>query len=534
MKRFFVAFIFPLVSATFLAAQPSAPNPRSIPSTAYQVDVGGRLVFVEKFRDVNYAAFPLAAPAEISIHVTSPIKTCNISPHSAGIHGTTEGSTLRFHLERPRYLVVTINDGEKLFLFADVPDPAAPKTGQHGVVSVLDFGVDPTGARVDTVRLQSAVDRVAADKGVLYFPRGVYLTGTLSLKTDSTLYLAEGARLLGSTRHEDYPVEPGFDEAEIRWDPDLWLKQGFDVAYRQLIRIDGARNVRIAGPGTIEGQGRILLGGATGRLIAGIGNKNAPKIAGPQPVNIHLIAVRRSSGVTVEGVTLLDSPMYNAHVVGADHVTFRNVKIVSDPNVVNTDGIDPDSSRDVLIDHCFFYDADDCVSVKTSGQSRVKGDSERITVRRSVFLTRTSAVKLGTEMYVGGQRDIVFEDNDVLETGRAINISNEGPWGFERIRFTGFRIERFAWHKLQFPVHIHVETRHPDNAAGWIHDVTLEDIAVEVEPPADSQIAGLRPGHDVRGIRFVNYSIAGRIRVNADDAHVTIGPFVSDVTFTRK
>ncbi|MFB3902500.1 MAG: glycoside hydrolase family 28 protein [Acidobacteriota bacterium] len=489
---------------------------------------------MEKFRTISYAAFECPAPVEVTVRTASPVKTFNVSPHSAGLRAGADASGLSFRLDRPRQLVVTVNGGEKLLLFADPPDPAAPKPGDPGVINVLETGVDPTGGRLETARLQAAIDRVAAAKGVLYFPAGVYLTGSLSLKSDLTLYLAEGARLLGSDDPGDYPVDPGFDEANIRWDPELWLKlPGVDVSYRRLLLIDEATNVRVAGRGTIEGNGKALLGGATGREIAAVGSKTKPHIPGPKPVNIHLILIRRSSGVVFEDVTLLDSPMYNAHVLASDHVTFRNVKMVSDQTVVNTDGIDPDSSRDVLIERCFFLCADDCVSVKTSGQSRVRGDAERITVRHCVFLTRTSAVKLGTEIYVGRQRDIVFEDNDVLETGRGINISSEGHYGYERIRFTGFRIERFDWHRLQFPVHIHVEPRHPDGAAGWIHDVLLQDLKAEVEPPARSRIAGFSAEHDVRGVRFVNYTVAGRVRLDAADAGVQIGPYVSDVTFTR-
>lgn len=532
VPRLLLAFL-----GSFVLAAASAPPPslRSVPSEAYEVEVEGRPVFVEKFRDLSYAAFDCGSPLTVMVRTKAPVRTFNVSPHSAGLRATPAGSTLSFRLDRPRQLVVTINGGEKLLLFANPPDPGAPKPGDPGVVNVLDLDIDATGRRLETAKLQQAVDRVAAARGTLYFPAGVYLTGSLSLKSNLTVYLAEGARLLGSPNQADYPVDPGFDEANIRFDPELWLKlPGFDISYRRLLLVDGATNVRVAGRGTIEGQGKILLGGVTSRPIAAVGSKNRPDATGPHPVNIHLILVRSSSGVTFEGVTLLDSPMYNAHLVGSDHVTFRNVKLVSDQTVVNTDGIDPDSSRDVLIEDCFILGADDSVSVKTSGQNRIRGDAERITVRRCVFVTKTSAVKLGTEMYVGAHRDILFEDNDVLETGRGINLSSQGEFGYERIRFRGFRIERFAWHRRQFPVHIHVEPRDPDQAAGWIHDVLIEDLSTETEPPEASVIEGYAAKHDVRGVRFVNYRPAGRVRLNAADANVKIGPFVSDVTFVAK
>lgn len=498
-----------LVSAAPAAGQ---HNPRAVSSRVYRVDVDGRPLFTEAFRGVNFASFNLAGSAEISVRTPQPVRSFEISPHAAGIKASIESGELRFTLDRPRYLVITVNDGEKLFLFADPARTRDPEPGRNGVVNVLGFGVDPTGGHVDTRLLQRAIDQVATAKGVLYFPPGVYLTGTLSLKSNLTLHLAEGARLLASANPDDFPVDPGFDEADLRHDPALWVRMGgSDVAYRQFLLVDGARNVCVTGRGMIDGRGQTL-----------------------RPLrNIMFVMIRRSSDVLVEGVTLLDSPMYNVQILASNHVTLRRVKIVSDQDVANTDGIDPNSSRDVLVDHCFVFTADDCIAVKTSGQSRLGGDAERITVRDCVLTSRTSGIKLGTETFAGAHRDLLFENNDLLEADRAINLSCEDGYGFERVRFVGLRIERLLGRRVQFPVHIHVERRHPEGKAGYIRDVLLQDLSVEHEYPEPSRLEGLSPGRDVRGIHFVNYTIAGRVRLDAADANVKVGPFVSDVTFTR-
>lgn len=496
-----------------VGARPPPPNPRAAASTAYTVEVDEQPVFTEKFRNVSFAAWPFTGAVEVLVTAREPIRDFNISPHSAGIVATAAGSILRFKLDRPRHLVVTVNHGEKLLLFADPPDPRAPRPGDPGVVSVLDLGVDATGSRLETARLQAAIDRVASAKGTLYFPAGIYLSGMLSLKSDLTLHLAAGARLLASDNPADFPVDEGFDEADLKHDPALWVKMGgSDVAYRQFILVDNARNVRVSGPGIIEGRGRTL-----------------------RPLkNIMFVVVRRSSHITFDRVTLLDSPMYNVHLLASDHITLRRVKIVSDQEVHNTDGIDPDSSRDVLVQDCFVFTGDDCIAIKTSGQNRLGGDAERITVRNCVLTSRTSGIKLGTETFAGAHRDIFFENNDLLEADRAINLSSEDGHGFERIRFIGLRVERLLGRRVQFPVHLHVERRHPAGAAGRIHDILLQDLSIEHEYPTPSRLDGLSPEHDVRGVRFVNYTVAGRVRLNAADANVKIGPFVSEVTFTAQ
>jgi len=513
VRNLLSAMLAALALSAPVGARPQPPDTRAVASSAYTVEIAGQPVFTEKFRDVNFAAWRFTGTVEVSVTAHEPVRDFNISPHSAGIAATAVGSILRFKLDRPRHLVVTVNGGEKHFLFADPPDPGAPRPGDPGVFNVLDFGIDATGARLETARLQQAIDRVAAAKGTLYFPPGVYLSGMLSLKSDLTLHLAEGARLLASDNPADFPVDEGFDEANIRHDPALWVKAGgSDVAYRQFILVDGAHNVRVSGPGIIEGRGRIL-----------------------RPLkNIMFVVVRSSSDVEFDGVTLLDSPMYNVHLLASDHVTLRRVKIVSDQEVHNTDGIDPNSSRDVLVEDCFVFTGDDCIAIKTSGQNRLGGDAGRITVRNCVLTSRTSGIKLGTETFAGAHSDILFDDNDILEADRAINLSSEDGHGFERIRLIGLRVERLLGRRVQFPVHIHVERRHPQGAAGRIHDVLLQDISIAEEYSSPSRLDGLSPEHDVRGIRFVNYKVAGRVRLDADDANVKIGPFVSDVTFTAQ
>lgn len=521
-----------LAAAFAVPAFARAAHPAPAASSNWEVEAGAKKVFVEQFRGASFASIPVGRnPVAVTVRGREPVRSYNISPHSDRIEAKVRGNTLTFSLDRPLHLVVTINNGEKLLLFAEPVPTSAPKPGERGVVSVRDLGIDSTGSRLETARLQQAIDRAAADRAVLYFPAGVYLTGTLALKSNSSVYLAEGARLLGSDNPDDYPVDPGADENNIRWDIDHWLKApGLDIAYRRLLLVDGVKNVRVAGPGIIEGRGGALLRGAKFRDVAAGSNRPPDRPESEKPVNIQFIMVRSASDVTFEGITLLDSPMYNAHVLASDRVTFRDVKIVSDLAVPNTDGIDPDSSRDVLIERCFFLCADDCVSVKTSAHNRLLGEAARITVRDCVFVTRTSGTKFGNETFGGPYRDITFEDIDILDGDRAITLSCMDGHYFENLRFIDVRIEKLSGNRM-FPFHVHVRRRHPQGGAGYIHNVVFQNVSMEHDYPASSKLAGLSAQDDVRGIRFVNYTVAGRPRRNAAEAKVEIGPFVSDVTF---
>ncbi len=81
--------------------------------------------------------------------------------------------------------------------------------------NVLQLGVVGDGKTLNTQSLQSAIDALhAKGGGQLYFPAGRYLTGSLQLKSNVTLYLEKEAMLLGSTSPYDYP---GFStEKELR------------------------------------------------------------------------------------------------------------------------------------------------------------------------------------------------------------------------------------------------------------------------------------------------------------------------------
>ena len=85
--------------------------------------------------------------------------------------------------------------------------------------------------------------------------------------------------------------------------------------------------------------------------------------------------------------------------------------------------------------------------------------------------------------------------------------------------------------RTQFPVHVHIRWRSDNQGGGKISNILFQDLSVEEEYEQPSKLTGLNAENDIRGIRFVNYTIAGRVRLDAKDANVRIDPFVSDVTF---
>ena len=246
---------------------------------------------------------------------------------------------------------------EKLFLLPDPLEEGAPVPGSRNVYDVSDRGADSTGRSPATTALQAAIDHATRQSagGTVLLPHGLYRTGTLTLKSNVTLYLAPGAVLKGSRDVGDYPVDPGRHESAVDASlaPDVRYF-GRTMTFSRLLLIDQAENVRIAGRGTIDGDGTFL------RTRRG----TAP----------NLLRVRESSGIAVDDVLFRNAAAWSLHVLASSDVALRNIKVINDRANLNTDGIDLDMSSDVTIDRSFIYAKDDAVCVKATRNSDLSGD----------------------------------------------------------------------------------------------------------------------------------------------------------------
>ncbi len=165
---------------------------------------------------MDYAHFAFTGKVTVTITRTNgAVSSCHVRPLAYGIAPRTSGNTVSFELDRPRYLIVFINEpasfgSNGLILFAEAPEENPPKPDDANVVDVTRYGIDPTGKTVETTKINQAIADVAAKPGggVLFFPRGgVYLTGTVMMKSNVTLYVEAGALIKGSDNIADYPPQ---------------------------------------------------------------------------------------------------------------------------------------------------------------------------------------------------------------------------------------------------------------------------------------------------------------------------------------
>jgi polygalacturonase len=129
----------------------------------------------------------------------------------------------------------------------------------------------------------------------------------------------------------------------------------------------------------------------------------------------NMIQPYKCKNVLIEGVTIKNSPMWHIHPVLSTNVTVRNVRVIG--HGPNNDGCNPESSKDVLIEGCYFDTGDDCIAIKAGRNNdgrRVNVPSENIIIRNCQMKDGHGGVVIGSETS-GGTRN-VFAENCTMDS----------------------------------------------------------------------------------------------------------------------
>jgi polygalacturonase len=299
-------------------------------------------------------------------------------------------------------------------------------------LTVQSFGAVGDGVTKDTRAIQQAIDTCAQlGGGTVKFTPGKYLTGSLQLKSHVTLNVPAGVVLQGSDDTNDYPL------ATARW-------EGMEKpAYLALIRADQAKDIGLTGGGTIQGGLKIGL----------LRNPRGPTLI--EPIEC--------TNVQVSGLTLRGNRMWTVHPTYCQDVTLSNLTLQTTGG--NSDGIDPDSCRHVLIDHCSFEDGDDNIAIKSGkGQEgvRIGRPSEDITIQNCTFIKGYSSIAFGSELS-GGIRNVTIR-HCIFQKGRAALYLKSRP-----------------------------------GRAGYIDNVNVEDVTTGPEPLLEIDI-NYKSNPDIQGV----------------------------------
>lgn len=266
------------------------------------------------------------------------------------------------------------------------------------IYNVTDFGALADGVTNGGEAFRRAARACAQTGGTIYVPAGKYLTGAIELWSNTTLYLDAGAELLFSRCPEDYPV------VFSRW-------EGVDrEVYMSCIYARNAQNVTVSGQGTLNGQGDFWWD---------LFERDALKY--PRP---HLISFHGCRRTVIENIRLINSPSWTINPICCENVCIRGVSILNPPDSPNTDGIDPDSCKNVRISDCQIDVGDDCIVLKAGtedAQERIA--TENVTISGCIMIHGHGAVVMGSEMS-GDIRNVVISSCVFQQTERGIRMKS--------------------------------------------------------------------------------------------------------------
>ncbi|WP_303010976.1 glycoside hydrolase family 28 protein [uncultured Bacteroides sp.] len=308
-------------------------------------------------------------------------------------------------------------------------------------VDMLKAGAKANGKTLNTKLINSTIDRLnRAGGGTLFFPSGTYLTGSIRLKSNITLELEAGATLLFSDNFDDY-----LPFVEVRHEG-VMMK-----SFQPLIYAVDAENITIKGEGTLDGQGkkwwmeffRVMVDlkdngmrdinkyqpmwdaeNDTAAIYAET-NKDYVNTLQRRFFRPPFIQPVRCRNVKIEGVKIVNSPFWTVNPEFCEIVSIKGITINNVPSP-NTDGINPESCRNVHISDCHISVGDDCITIKSGRDAqarRLGAPCENITITNCTMLSGHGGVVIGSEMS-GGVRKVTISNCVFDGTDRGIRIKS--------------------------------------------------------------------------------------------------------------
>jgi polygalacturonase len=346
------------------------------------------------------------------------------------------------------------------------------------------FGAIADGRTLCTEAIQKAIERCAgAGGGTVYLPPGRFLSGTIYLKSGVTLRLDAGCTLLGSTSLRDYPVKV----PALRSYTDNYTD-------KSLIYGEKLERVAITGRGVIDGQGAAFKG--------------------PYKVRPYMIRLIECRDVTVEGVTIKDSPMWVQHYLACDDVRISGITVKSHVNA-NNDGIDIDSCRRVIVTGCNVDSGDDAIVLKSTSAR----PCTEVVVSDCVLRSTCNALKMGTESN-GGFQNIVLSGCTIYDTrlaGVALEIVDGGTMDrvvVSDITMSGVGAPLF----LRLGNRARVFKEGMDKPGlGSMRNITISNIEATGANPTGCAIAGL-PEAKIENVTLSNIRLSFAGGGKADEA----------------
>ncbi|MCM1262889.1 MAG: glycoside hydrolase family 28 protein [Butyrivibrio sp.] len=290
-------------------------------------------------------------------------------------------------------------------------------------INVRELGAAGDGVSDDTGFIQAAI-MACPKKSRVLIPKGKYKITSIFLKSGINLEIAKDAELLAQTDRNRFVKFPGMIESYDEQDEyNLGTWEGNPLPmFAGIITGIGVSDVKVYGEGTVNGcashdnwwhNEKVMVGAFRPRMLF----------------------LNHCERIQVQGLTFCNSPAWVIHPYFSNELIFSNLNIQNPQKSPNTDGLDPESCKDVEILGVHFSLGDDCIAVK-SGKvymgKKYKTPSENIHVYQCLMENGHGAVTVGSEIGAG-VRNMTVENCRFSHTDRGLRIKTRRGRGKDSV-----------------------------------------------------------------------------------------------------
>lgn len=281
-----------------------------------------------------------------------------------------------------------------------------------------DFVITDFGAKHDEkTRISAAIEKAIAacseaGGGRVVIPSGKWLAGKVHLKSNVNLHLAKDAVLSFSDDPNDY-----LPAVQSSW-------EGMECFnYSPLVYAFDCDNVAITGEGKLEAQmgtwskwfarppAHLEASKELYRMAStDVAVEERQMAVGENHMRPQFIQFNRCRNVLIEDVKIRNSPFWTVHLLLCNSVLVRRVDIWAHGH--NNDGIDPEMTRNLLVEDCIFDQGDDAIAIKAGRNRdgwRLNTPTENVVIRNCTVREGHQLVAIGSELS-GGVRNVYIHD----------------------------------------------------------------------------------------------------------------------------
>ena len=260
------------------------------------------------------------------------------------------------------------------------------------IININDYKNDKSNPHL----LQKLID-ICKEKGggSIIIPDGEeIISNPLSLYSNISIHIEKGAKIISNSSSSNLPGKP-------------------------FIFAENANNISISGTGIIDGNGKSFI------------IEKLPHIYKCQKERGHTIQLKNCKNIRFENFSIQNSPLYSIHLFKCENALINNLNILNDLKMPNTDGIDPDSSKNIIISNCYIESGDDCICLKTNS-TNIQDPCDSILINNCILKSSSCAIKFGSESNTD-IKNIVISNCIINDSNRGIGFQLRDSGNIENI-----------------------------------------------------------------------------------------------------